>query len=192
LQENPLTMSMINKLYLDYLELIKFLRKHQEISFENTVRGNFEKVFIIAVASFFEKEIKNLIIKYTENNTNRNELLVNFIRNKAVSRQYHSFFDWTANNANSFFGLFGPGFKSFMKEKVNNDQKLQDSIRAFLGLGDLRNKLVHNDYASFTLDKTVEEIFNDFKLAEYFLHSLDEAFANYIKEDTQQAGAADG
>ena len=61
-------------------------------------------------------------------------------------------------NANSFFRAFGNNFQSFMAERVRSTAELEESIRAFLEIGKLRNQLVHENFADFQLDKTVNEI----------------------------------
>lgn len=171
-------MNTIEKIYSEYIALITFLNKKEEPSFELLVRNNFTKIFIIAIASFFEKEITDLILDYTKKTSNKNKLLINFIKNKAISRQYHSLFQWSENNANSFFGLFGDDFKTFMQKKTTNDAQ-QENTKAFLELGSLRNRLVHNDYASFIIDKTLEEIFQSFESAQEFLNWLKETFQDF-------------
>ena len=55
--------------------------------------------------------------------SNKNELLVSFVNNKAISRQYHTYFSWKDTNANSFFGLFGDIFSNFIKQEVRNSEQ---------------------------------------------------------------------
>ena len=45
-----------------------------------------------------------------------------------------------------------------MKQRIKGDDQLDDSVRAFLELGGERNRLVHEDFGTFTLEKTTEEI----------------------------------
>ena len=52
----------------------------------------------------------------------------------------------------------GNDFRVFMKRKVKDDDRLDDSVRAFLELGGERNRLVHQDFGTFPLEKTTEEI----------------------------------
>ena len=47
-----------------------------------------------------------------------------------------------------------------MRERVRVDLGLAESIRAFLELGNLRNEAVHENYAVFFLNKTVDEVFD--------------------------------
>jgi len=103
-------------------------------------------------------------------------LLREFVRNKAIARQYHTLFQWNAKNANSFFGLFGDDFKVRMKQRVAADTDLDEAIRAFLELGEQRNRLVHQDYATFSLEKTSEEIFELYRTASRFVEELPELF----------------
>ena len=58
------------------------------------------------------------------------------VRNKAVSRQYHTWFEWRGSNANSFFGLFGSDFRDFMKARIRRDGDLDDSVARFSSSGE--------------------------------------------------------
>ncbi|MDI6797732.1 MAG: HEPN domain-containing protein, partial [Desulfatibacillaceae bacterium] len=109
-----------------------------------------------------------------------NPLVTSFFKNKAVNRQYHTWFDWEANNANKFFSLFGSKFKDFMKYKVNNDSKLSDSISAFLELGNYRNQLVHQDFSSFPLEKTSKEIYQLYFKAFCFVNRFPELIKEFF------------
>lgn len=98
--------------------------------------------------------------------------MVAFVKNKAVSRQYHTWFKWDDSNANQFFGLFGSEFKQMMTDRVKASDELRISIRAFLEVGNERNKLVHQDYASFALEKTLDEIYSLYRQALNFVEGL--------------------
>jgi hypothetical protein len=95
-----------------------------------------------------------------------------FIRNKALSRQYHTLFDWGAKNCNSFLGLFGDDFKSSFCSKISSDKLLEKSIKDFLEIGRERNRLVHQNYATYSLEKTAKEIFELHTSAKSFLLNL--------------------
>jgi hypothetical protein len=108
-----------------------------------------------------------------------NHVLTWLVKNKAVSRQYHTWFDWEKKNANSFFGLFGEEFRECMRKCVSDDATLKMSIEAFLEVGRERNRLVHLDFGSFTLEKTVEEIYALYSMAMKFVEWFPVALANY-------------
>lgn len=118
------------------------------------------------------------VLSFVSDTSNHHALVTAFVRNKAVRRQYHTWFQWDAANANSFFGLFGEGFLGFMKQKIKNDNELAASIRAFLELGNDRNRLVHQDFASFPLEKTSNEIYDLFRKAMIFV----DAFPTSLRE----------
>ena len=48
-------------------------------------------------------------------------------------------------------------------------------MKAFLEIGNLRNQLVHENYADFRLDKTVDEIYGLYRTALYFLRVFPDA-----------------
>ena len=160
----------IKKTYEDYQEYSLFLEKEGQISFVSDYRNIFSKTLLLSVASYFEDAIRQIIHKILL--TSESNILKEFIENKALNRQYHTFFDWNGKNANSFFGLFGEDFKVFMKQKVKENENLDQSIKDFLFLGKTRNELVHRNYALFNIDMTVEDIYNKFESALQFIDSL--------------------
>ena len=160
----------IKQNYTDYQEYFLYLQEKIEISFLNNYSDVFSKTLLLSVASYFEDAIKQIVHKILL--TSESKILKEFIENKALNRQYHTFFNWTGNNANSFFGLFGEDFKKFMITKVKADEDLEQSIKDFLFLGKTRNELVHRNYALFNIDMTVEDIYNKFESALKFIDSL--------------------
>jgi hypothetical protein len=96
------------------------------------------------------------------------------IEQKAVARQYHTYFDWEGRNANRFFALFGTNFRDAARALVQKDDALDGSIRAFLELGNTRNRLVHLNYITFDVDKTPEDMMALFRSALGFVAFLKE------------------
>lgn len=120
---------------------------------------NFRKALVLASASYFEYRVSSCVLDFVHECAKGNDLVVGFVKNKAISRQYHTWFKWDDSNANQFFGLFGSAFKQAMTERVKTSEELRVSICAFLEVGNERNKLVHQDFASFALEKTLDEIY---------------------------------
>ena len=56
-----------------------------------------------------------------------------------------------------------------MVREATDSQELQLSIKAFLEVGRERNRLVHQNFASFVLEKTAAEIFELYEHALYFV-----------------------
>jgi RiboL-PSP-HEPN len=146
-----MTDTIIDRLYQDNRTLINYLASQGEISLQSNVDSDFRKTLLLASASYFEATIKDYILKFVEEQTNINHPVLNFVKNKGIERQFHTFFAWEGRNANSFFGLFGGDFKDFMIANIQAEPKLEASIRAFLELGGTRNQLVHQNFATFTL-----------------------------------------
>ena len=70
---------------------------------------------------------------------------------------------------NRFFGLFGTSFQQSMKKEVRENKDLEHSIGAFIEIGRDRNRLVHEDFASFSLEKTSQEIYDLYRSALKFV-----------------------
>jgi RiboL-PSP-HEPN len=73
-----------------------------------------------------------------------------------------------------FFSLFGSEFRSKMTNLnlVNGSEDLPAAVRAFLEIGNERNKLVHRNYAMFALDKTIDEIYALYRKGLTFVEQL--------------------
>jgi hypothetical protein len=151
--------TIVDTLFKDISDLIKFLHEKEEISLTSFSDSNLRKNLLLASASYFENRFQTIIENFTISKSDNCNALVSFLRNKAIKRQYHMYFNWDGNNVNSFLGLFGEDFRDAFKEIVNTDDDLKNSISAFLEVGRERNRLVHQDFGNYPLEKTSEEIF---------------------------------
>ena len=97
-----MTDTAIDRMYSEFSELLRFLCDKGEPSFQSSVDSVFKKTLAIAAASFFEHELTRIILAVVDKRTSGDDLVQNFIRNKAIERQYHTLFDWKSNNANTF------------------------------------------------------------------------------------------
>jgi len=197
--------SPIDRIYKELGNAINALRVSGEISAQLAIEDHARKALLLSVASHFEHRLTGYLKQLCM--MSKNPLLTEFAVNKAVSRQYHTLFQWKEKNLNSFFGLFGSEFKQRMTSSVKTDLRLDCSIKAFLELGNLRNQLVHQDYATFPLEKTSDEIYQLYLDALYFVDAfpkrLDEfkipddkpvssQAVGYTTETTQQQDPAVG
>ena len=177
----------IERLWEEHDELIKHLLATGKITWKSRADDQFAKALLLAVASRFETRLTDCVIEMFESATGRSDALVSFVQKEAVERRYHTWFDWNAKNANSFFRSFGEEFKNAMEAKVKNDPDLDDAVKAFLELGRLRNELVHEDYATFSMQKTPSEVLERHRAAARFVNW----FADDLREHVtaQQAGS---
>lgn len=164
--------TVVDRIHREFKDLLSYLDQGNEVSLRSTVDENFRKALLLAAASHFEHRIVGDITAFVKESSSENSLLIEFVNNKAISRQYHTFFDWKESNANKFFGLFGESFKIFIKQELKNDEQLNSSIKAFLEIGRDRNRLVHQDFGTFTLEKTSDEIYELYKTALVFVDNI--------------------
>ncbi|WP_434130403.1 HEPN domain-containing protein [Methylocaldum sp. GT1BB] len=161
----------VDRLYDESVSVIHTLGI-SEPSLAVAAGDSFRKALILAAASYFEHRVSSCVLEFVDERANGSGLVVAFVKNKAVSRQYHTWFKWDDTNANQFFGLFGSDFKQKMVDRIKESEELKRSVRAFLEVGNERNKLVHQDFASFSLEKTLEEIYELYSLALLFVEGL--------------------
>ena len=176
----------VDVLHREFAELIAFLDGNQEISMRDTADGNFRKALLLAAASYFEQLLTEAVGGFVQEVTSSDHVVTWLIRNRVVERQYHTWFDWTARNANRFFSMFGESFGRRVKDAVNRNDDLSSSIRAFLELGRERNRLVHQNFGSFSLEKTSSEIYETYRSATRFVEWFPQALRTYssMTEDT--------
>lgn len=164
--------TIIDQQYENGNSLVDYLKTQQQITYFNEAENSFRKTILLSSASFFEKEISDTVIEFAKSHTSNNELVVAIIKQKAVSRQYHTYFSWDSANANAFFSLFGEDFKNRMIQKVKDDEKLDKAIKSFLEIGRERNKMVHQNFAEVVIDKTAEEIYKLYQDSLYFIETV--------------------
>lgn len=178
----------VDRLYGESSSVIESLRDIPEVSLQVAAADQFRKALLLAVASYFEHRVCTCILDFVRERAYGSVLVESFVRNKAIARQYHTWFNWDDTNANQFFGLFGSEFKSAMNNRVKESEELRASIRAFLEIGNERNRLVHQDYATFTMEKTLDEIYRLYQVALQFVESLPSA----LRESDAQPDAPEG
>jgi hypothetical protein len=168
-----MSQTIIDAIYKDFADLAIFLQKAGEVSLLTVVDSTFKKTLAISAASFFEDKIRRILLETVTERSANDKLIHNFIKNKAIERQYHTYFQWRGKNANSFFGLFGEAFRDSAIRDINGDENLSDSITAFLELGNTINELAHLNFASFALDMTTGEVYQKYKKALLFVNYLE-------------------
>ena len=149
--------SKIAALHDEYSELIEFCRSNEQVSFEMYINDTYKKALLLSAASFFEATITKAIHDYVDIKSHQTPEIIAFLDNKAIKRQYHTFFNWDGNNATHFFGLFGENFKRRAREEIRS-RALDAAETAFIAVGRERNRLVHQNYAEAQINDTFEEI----------------------------------
>jgi hypothetical protein len=172
----------IRELHDQYVELLQLIDVSTATTSHSVLQETLRKSLLVAVGNFFEKRITGEIEVIAREAAPAHPCMQEFVKNKALTRQYHSLFAWRENNANAFLSLFGVSFKQRVREKISADQAVRDGEMAFMELGRLRNTLVHEDYMIFPSEKSAEEIFGTASLANEFV--------NVVVSELRECGVA--
>lgn len=165
--------SPIDKLVDDYHDLIDFLLKNNQLSESVEIKDHYRKILLLSCASFYEMKITGILKTFVKKYS-LDDKVCEFLSNKAINRQYHTFFDWKqTKNINQFLGLFGETFKNKIAQTIKDDEILSDNISAFLLIGSERNLIVHENFLEYRLEKTFEEIVGLHKKAINFIKFLE-------------------
>ena len=175
----------VEELLRDHRELVEYLESANSLLLRDRVESVFAKTLLIAAASYFEVRLTQMIIDLYLEMTQGVEELAEFVKRQAIGRRFAQLFQWGSDespgrNANSFYILFGDGFSAHMKQRVQEDRNLDESVKAFLEIGNLRNQMVHEDYADFQLNKTVEDVYSLYTRAARFVDEFPVAFRQFI------------
>ena len=181
--------TIVDRLHDDFKALVVVLAEGGELSLLNVAEEHFRKSELLAAASYFERSVVEQVESFVKVASGDSALVLSFVQRKGLKRQYHTLFDWDSNNANHFFKLFGDVFKSFMAARCSEDEALRDGVKAFMELGRERNRLVHQDYAAYTLEKTADEIFELYLRGKYFVDQIDECLTDCNNVDNDGVAA---
>jgi arsenate reductase-like glutaredoxin family protein len=162
--------TVINVLIERHNRIRNFLEEKGELSLKIDSDDEFRKVLVLSISSYFESEITNALLNLAR--STGSEEIVSLIKAKAISRQYHSLFAWEAKNINHFLKLLGDSFKEAVSTEISKNNRLGEGARAFLELGRKRNELVHENFASFPIEWTTEEIAKYYQVAFEFVQYL--------------------
>ncbi len=163
--------SVVDVRVAEHRSLLAFLIEHGQVSMANDVENDFRKVLVISAASFFEKRIVDAL--HTFANLAEARRMGEVLKNTTFKREkYSGLFQWDGNNVNGFLRLFGLDFMKDLSKEIAADACLQEGMRAFLKLGDQRNRLIHNDFADLSSDQTVDEIYATYETGRAFIDYL--------------------
>ncbi len=173
--------TVVDRLFIELTELKQILKDRGEISLYSSADENFKKSLLLAAASYFDYRLRHLLLLFFAKHTPGSTVVSEFAKNTVInSRQYHSLFEWETKNANKFYRLFGDGFKTFMRKRETDLPKFTESVEAFLEIGRDRNRLVHQNFAAYVLEKDASEIYEIYKKAQPFVEDLSSCLEEYV------------
>jgi hypothetical protein len=175
--------SAVQTLHQTLSDIVALLLQQAQPSLAIDLEELHRKALLLSAASYFEFKLAQDLLKFVERAAGEDSPVFHLVRTKAVSRQYHTWFQWDGKNANSFFALFGGNFKSYMEEVCKSDTNLVMGIKEFLSLGSDRNRLVHSNFGSFALEATPAEIMDRFERAEYFVAQFEKHLNEFVERE---------
>ncbi|MET9082735.1 HEPN domain-containing protein [Streptomyces sp. NPDC004237] len=160
----------VTLLYKDQQQMLSELQV-REPSFHSTLQTMLPKVLLLAAASEFEHYVCLHLRDYVRDHVTAPGIF-SLVDNKAISRQYHTYFNWRDKKAGTFWGLFGKEQKKAIEAEISAKEQIREGQEAFLEVGSVRNELVHSNYATFTLNKTLEEVYDLYLSGSAFVDEL--------------------
>ena len=176
--------SVVDRLYKNFQATIEQIDV-SEVSLRTSVEDVFQKSLAVAIGSYFERRVTGIVLEFVEKSSGNNVLVSEFVRNKAIERQYYSYFQWGRANANKFFSLFGKDFRDHMEKYITNNPEYEGFMKDFMDIGDLRNKVAH-DYEHVTINQTTQELYDLYLDASKFVEGLPSRF-----EEFERRGASE-
>ena len=150
--------SFIDTFYERHLEMHKYLLEQKEVSFASDLNTTFARSLVLAIASFFEHEVTEIVRQVPFVHAKGQPMIAAMIEKNVIARRYHTWFDWDGRSAGPFLALFGSDYKLAVQDKLKKGGSEYVAISAFLELGNLRNRLVHQNYVQFQVERTFEEL----------------------------------
>ena len=157
--------SSVEAFYESHKQIYSYLLEVEEVSFATDISVTFNRSLILAIASYFEHEITEILREIPIKHAAANAYIAAMVEKQVIARKYHTYFDWDKLSANTFFSLFGDEYKKAAKLQQESNVELKNAIKDFLELGQIRNKLVHQNYVQFEVVKTPEELIAQFRSA---------------------------
>ena len=159
---------MVDRLYREFSSLLSFLLDAREQSLEITANEQCRKALLMAAASYFEDEITKIVTNWVAALKPHNRQVENWVQRTGIAYCYHKWFIWERRDAKAFDGLLGHLSKITCGPRSSRMAIWNKRSNDFLEIGEARNRLVHQNFGSFTLEKTTEEIYTLFQSARRF------------------------
>jgi hypothetical protein len=147
--------------------VLTFLRDSSQLSMALDFEDSYKKLLIMACGSLFETHLVNHICDFAR--VAADPRIAELVKNKALSRQYHTLFNWEAANVNQFLSVFGDVYKQRISGELAASAALTRGMRDFLQIGAERNRLAHGNLGEISPDLTVQEIKDKFYSAWSFV-----------------------
>jgi hypothetical protein len=159
---------------------LQALHERKDLSSYLDVHRLLTKSFLLSCASFYEEEISRIARAVLDSGGHPTSVR-NWLHAVAVEGQFYKWFDFrSAKNTNSFLAKFGGEFKESMRGLLDAKERRQKAERDFLDLCQIRNECVHRNYAAYSLDLTLPEIYQKHESAMSYIRVVDHGARTWL------------
>ena len=181
--------NVVERLHGEFSDLRDFLSASGGEELLPKVEGYLPRTMLLAVASYFENRLSEEIERLAVEEAGDRHVLTWLVRNKVVSRQYHTWFSWQAHNVNTFLSMFGQDFKEDAAKWIEADDKLPQAVKSFLEIGRERNRLVHENFGDAPLNKSTTDVYRLYESAKIFVDWFPRAIRRHLGKVAASARA---
>jgi hypothetical protein len=152
---------------------LQALGERKDLSSYLDVNQLLAKSMLLSCASFYEDEVVS-IVRHVLDNGSHTAGVRNWLHSVAIEGQFYKWFDFRgAKNTNAFLAKFGPEFKARVRGVLEARDKRKQAERDFLDLCQKRNECVHRNFAAYSLDFTIREIYDKHRSAMSYIRVID-------------------
>lgn len=146
------------------------------------------KTFLLAGASYFERRIISSIKDHVSAVTTSG-VVSHFVLHQALERKFFVLFNFNAEvkNINAFLSKFGPDYSQWAKDDIK-DEGIEKNQLDFLNFCRLRNSLVHSNYATYNIDKTLDDVWVEYGKALLLVNWIEASFGRFNEVFMRAAG----
>lgn len=173
-------MNEVERIHEELAAIEKIIAASSDASASAAYGEHSAKALLLAGASYFERKVISAIEAYLGQSTSTASMK-HFTFHQAIDRKFFSLFDFSAGakSINGFIAKFGDEFSVWAKNDLQQQGVDRETQLAFLDFCRLRNSLVHNNYATFAINKTMREVKEAFDAASKVVIWIDGAFDKF-------------
>ena len=172
--------ALISDIFSSCAVELRALTERKDLSSYLDVNRLLTKSFLLSCASFYEVEVTRIAKELLDSGRHPAGVR-SWLHTVAIEGQFYKWFDFrSARNTNGFLAKFGMEFKANMRTLLDSRDKRKQAERDFLVLCQMRNECVHRNYAAYSLELTLEEIYNKHNSAMTYIRVIEYGVAKWL------------
>lgn len=183
--------ALISGVYESCTVELQALSERKDLSSYLDVTQLLAKSVLLSCASFYEDEVVR-IVRGVLDSGGLSISVRSWLNSVAIDGQFYKWFDFRgAKNTNNFHAKFGPDFRDKMRTVLDAKDRRKTAERDFLELCKKRNECVHRNYAAYSLDLTIHDIYRKHQSAMSYIRIVDHGVKTWLIAD-KSAGKSSG